>query len=143
MSSVITRSQVRRQLTAMACDYLDIGILRPDGRMLLRERWKTNARGAHIFVRPHGCHTLSLIDDLSAYAIAMMNESGFQPALIIETSPHSFQAWLNHGRTISDQFVSSQAAKELANRFGGDPSTADWRHLRRLAGFTNQKPKRP
>jgi hypothetical protein len=27
-------------------------------------------------------------------------------------------------------------------RFGGDPSSADWRHFGRLAGFTNQKPTR-
>jgi hypothetical protein len=39
MSSDITRSQVRRQLAAMACYRFDIGILRPDGRMLLRETW--------------------------------------------------------------------------------------------------------
>jgi hypothetical protein len=63
MSSAITRSQVRRQLAAMARGYLDIGILRPDGRMLLREAWtvrqieeaiqrlrRENARGAHVFV---------------------------------------------------------------------------------------------
>src|SRR5713101_3042574 len=106
MSSIITRSQVRRQLAAMACDYLDIGILRPDGRMLLREAWtarqieqamqplrRENARGAHIFVRPHGAHALSLIDDLGIEAIAQMTGGGFQPALVVETSPQNFQAW--------------------------------------------------
>ena len=155
MSSDITRSQVRRQLAAMACDYFDIGILRPDGRMLLREAWtvsqieeaiqrlrRENAHGAHIFVRPHGAHALSLVDDLCADAIAAMKRSGFEPALVVETSTHNFQAWLNHGRIIADHFVSTQAAKELARRFGGDPSSADWRHFGRLAGFTNQKPER-
>jgi hypothetical protein len=38
--------------------------------------------------------------------------------------------------------VSTLAAKELARRFGGDPSSADWRNFGRLAGFTNQKPER-
>src|ERR1700693_971462 len=98
MSGDITRSQVRRQLAAMACDYFDIGILRPDGRMLLREARtfrqveekiqrlrRENARGAHIFVRPHGTHQLSLIDDLSGDAIARMTGAGFQPALVVET----------------------------------------------------------
>jgi hypothetical protein len=33
-------------------------------------------------------------------------------------------------------------SKELATRFGGDLSSADWRHFGRLAGFTNQKPER-
>jgi RepB DNA-primase from phage plasmid len=41
-----------------------------------------------------------------------------------------------------DGTFSTQAAKELARRFGGDRSSADWRHFGRLAGFTNQKPKR-
>ena len=154
MSSVVTRSQVRRQLAAMACDYFDIGILRPDGRMLLREAWtvrqieeaiqrlrRENARGAHIFVRPHGVHALSLVDDLGVDAIARMTDAGFQPALVVETSPQNFQVWLNHGRTL-DRSMSSCAAKELAKRFGGDLSSADWRHFGRLAGFTNRKPER-
>jgi len=154
MSSDITRSQVRRQLAAMACDYFDIGILRPDGRMLLREAWtaskiqeaihrlrRENAHGAHIFVRPHGTHALSLVDDLSVDAIAQMTNAGFQPALVVETSPQNFQVWLNHGQTL-DRDVSTWTAKEVAKRFSGDPSSADWRHFGRLAGFTNQKPKR-
>ena len=109
MSGAITHSQVRRQLVAMAGEYFDIGILRPDGRMLLREAWtvgkieeaiqrlrRENARGAHIFVRPHGAHAFSLIDDLSVAAIARMTNAGFQPALVVETSPQNFQVWLNH-----------------------------------------------
>jgi hypothetical protein len=154
VSSDITRSQVTRQLEAMACDYFDIGILRPDGRMLLREAWtlrqieqaiqqlkRENARGAHIFVRPHGAHALSLIDDLNVAAIARMTTAGFQPALVVETSPQNFQLWLNHGRTL-DANISTWAAKELAKRFGGDLSSADWRHFGRVAGFTNRKPER-
>src|SRR5271163_427955 len=154
MSSDITRSQVRRQLAAMACDHFDVGILRTDGRMLLREAWTArqieqaiprlrheNARGAHIFVRPHGVHALSLVDDLGVDAIARMTDTGFEPAVIVETSPQNFQVWLNHGRTL-DRSMSSCAAKELAKRFCGDLSSADWRHFGRLAGFTNRKPER-
>jgi len=133
----------------------DIGVLRPSGWMLLREKWnaedidaaltwlrRENARGAHIFVRPHGAHALSLIDDLNAENIDRMMDHGFQPAVVIETSPGNFQVWLNHGQTISDRTFSTQAAKELARRFGGDSSSADWRHFGRLAGFTNRKPTR-
>ena len=96
--------------------------------------------GAHVFVRPHGLHRLSLIDDLSGDAIARMKKS-LSARLGVEASPSNFQAWLNHGR-ILDCETSSQAAKELARRFGGDPSSADWRHFGRLEGFTNQKPGR-
>src|SRR5262249_36091703 len=34
------------------------------------------------------------------------------------------------------------AGKLLAAAYGGDPASTDWRHLGRLAGFTNQKPAR-
>lgn len=138
----------------MACDYFDIGILRPDGPMLLREAWtvgqieetiqrlrRENARGAHIFVRPHGAHALSLVDDVGVDAIARMTAAGFQPALVVETSPQNFQIWLNHGQ-ILDRDMSTWAAKQLAKRFGGDLSSADWRHFGRLAGFTNRKTER-
>src|ERR1700719_3982335 len=120
MSSVITRSQVRRQLAAMASGIFDIGVLRPEGRMLLREAWtvrqieeaiqrlrRENARGAHIFVRPHGTHSLSLVDDLNAQAIGRMTDARFEPAVVIETSPGNFQAWLNHGRILFDRVFSS------------------------------------
>ena len=123
--------------------------------MLLRSRWSAaqidaavawlrqeNARGAQIFVRPHGSHALSLVDDLSADTIPRMTDAGFQPAAVVETSPCNFQVWLNHGRILFDRTFSTHAAKELARRFGGDPSSADWRHFGRLAGFTNQKPNR-
>jgi hypothetical protein len=126
-----------------------------DGQMLLRSGWSAdqidaalawlrheNAHGAHIFVRPHGTHALSLVDDLSAEAIQRMTHTGFEPAAVVETSPTNFQLWLNHGQILSDRTFSTQASKELARRFGGDPSSADWRHFGRLAGFTNQKTKR-
>ena len=155
MSASTTQSVVRNQLCAMGCELFEIGVLQMDGRMLLRSGWSTdqidaalawlrreNARGAQIFVRPHGTHALSLVDDLSAETIPRMTDVGFQPAAVIETSPGNFQVWLNHGRILFDRTFSTQAAKELARRFGGDPSSADWRHFGRLAGFTNQKLKR-
>ena len=154
MSASISRIAVRNQLAAMRCDSFDIGVLQQSGRMLLREGWsagqvesaikwlqRENARGAQIFVRPHGEHPLSLLDDLASSAIFELKQSGFGPAVIVETSRRNFQAWLNHGRVLNRE-LSTQAAKELVRRFGGDPSSADWRHFGRLAGFTNQKPTR-
>lgn len=139
----------------MGCELFEIGVLHQDALMLLRSGWsaeqieaalgwlrRENARGAHIFVRPHGAHSLSLIDDLNAESVDRMMDHGFQPAVVIETSPGNFQVWLNHGWILFDHSVSTHAARELARRFGGDLSSADWRHFGRLAGFTNQKPKR-
>ena len=114
MEASVTQIAVQRQLAAMGCDTYDIGILRSNQRMLLREgcragwiehalRWlkRENARGAHIFVRPHGEHCLTLIDDLDASAILELKHSGFSPAVVIETSVGNFQAWLKHGRVLS------------------------------------------
>ena len=120
--------------------------------MLLREGWgarqvlksllwlrRENLNRGHIYVRPSGLHGLSLVDDLKAAALARMKAEGFEPAVVVETSPGNFQAWLKHGQVL-DEATSTRAAKELAVRFGGDPGSADWRHFGRLAGFTNPKP---
>src|SRR5208282_2148317 len=60
---------------------------------------------------------------------------------VVETSPGNFQAWLKHGEVL-DEATSTRAAKLLAERYGGDLGSADWRHFGRLAGFTNPKPNR-
>jgi hypothetical protein len=153
-SAVIVEKLVRVQLRAMGCERFDVGIKRDAGEMILREgqgaveiektiKWlrHENAKGAHIYVRPAGAHSLSLLDDLSSEAIERMKAEGFEPAVVVETSPNNFQVWLNHGQAL-DAAMSTRAAQQLAERFGGDPSSADWRHFGRLAGFTNPKPER-
>ena len=153
-SAVIVERLVRVQLRAMGCERFELGIRRDAGEMILREgqgaieieeaiKWlrHENAKGAHIYVRPAGLHALSLIDDLSTEAIERMKAEGFEPAVVVETSPNNFQAWLNHGHVL-EAATSTRAAKALVERFGGDPSSADWRHFGRLAGFTNPKRER-
>src|SRR5262245_30644923 len=103
---------------------------------------RENARGAHIFVRPEWPHALSLIDDVGADALEEMGKTGFEPAVVVESSPDNFQVWLNQGRVLSDRFLSTLVARQLASRFGGDRGSCDWRHFGRLAGFTNQKKER-
>ncbi len=142
------------QLEAMGAAVFDIGVKRIDGTMLLREGWgakqvlksllwlrRENLNRGHIYVRPAGIHGLSLVDDLKADALAQMKAEGFEPAAVVETSPGNLQAWLKHGETL-DEAASTRAAKLLAERYGGDPGSADWRHFGRLAGFTNPKPNR-
>jgi hypothetical protein len=153
-SAVIVERLVRAQLRAMGCERFDLGIRRGTGEMILREgqgaieiegaiKWlrHENGKGAHIYIRPAATHSLSLIDDLTADAIDRMKAEGFEPAVVVETSPNNFQAWLNHGQVL-EATMSTRAAKHLVERLGGDPSSADWRHFGRLAGFTNPKPER-
>jgi hypothetical protein len=69
-----------------------------------------------------------------------MKQSGFHPALVIETSPGNFQAWVKHP-VVLPKDIGTAAARALAERFAGDTGAADWRHFGRLAGFTNRKQK--
>ena len=155
MDASITETVVRRQLLAMRSDRFEIGVLKTNGRMTLCEnqsidricksmRWlrRENARGAHVFIRPAWPHTLSFVDDLNANSIEQMRDLGFEPAVLVETSPDNFQVWLNHGRVLCDRLLSTLVARQLAIRFGGDRGSCDWRHFGRLAGFTNQKKER-
>jgi hypothetical protein len=153
-SRVVAARLALDQLEALGTERFDIGVKRTDGTMILREGWSTkqvlksllwlrreNLNRGHIYVRPSGAHGLSLVDDLNADAIARMKAEGFKPAAAVETSPGNFQAWLKHGQVL-DEEASTRAAKLLAERFGGDLGSADWRHFGRLAGFTNPKPNR-
>src|SRR5215471_12982720 len=152
MSASIRETVTRQQLSAMGSGLFEVGVLRRNyGIVLHRDQsvdqickcigWlrQENARGAHIFVRPEWPHALSLIDDVGADALEEMGKTGFEPAVVVETSPNNFQVWLNHGRVLSDRFLSTLVARELASRFGGDRGSCDWRHFGRLAGFTRRK----
>lgn len=153
-SRVVAARVAMHQLEALGAKLFDIGVKRTNGTMILREGWGTkqvlksllwlrreNLNRGHIYVRASGVHGLSLVDDLDAHAIARMKTVGFEPAVVVETSPRNFQAWLKHGQVL-DQAASTRMAKILAERFGGDTGSADWRHFGRLAGFTNPKPNR-
>jgi hypothetical protein len=120
MSASITETVIRQQLSAMGSGRFEVGVMCKNYRMVLRrdqsieqickyKGWlrRENARGAHIFIRPEWPHTLSLIDDLSGDTIQQMGKRGFEPAVAVETSPNNFQVWLNHGRVLSDQFLST------------------------------------
>jgi len=146
---------VERQIDATGCRMFEIGLFKPEaegnGPVMMPRVWDSetllrsvpwlrmqNRDGRNIFCRPKGEHHLSLVDDVSQAALTEMKRSGFEPALIVETSPNNFQAWLNHGRTLTPA-LSTAVAKALAKKFGGDSGAADWRHFGRLAGFTNRK----
>src|ERR1017187_6647348 len=75
-----------------------------------------NPTGRNIYIRPRGEHNLSLIDDLTAASIERMKAEGFHPALVVETSPGNFQAWLKHSRILSKE-LGTAAARALGQEF--------------------------
>jgi hypothetical protein len=144
---------VHRMLDALGAASYDIGILSDRGMFpghasltkeailaKLKFLKSQNARGAHIYVRPSGIHSLTILDDLAQEAIDRLSADGFEPCAVIETSPGNFQAWLKHHQAY-ETTVSTFIAQELARRYQADPSAADWRRFGRLPGFTNCKPK--
>src|SRR6266404_682478 len=155
MTTSKTAEAVAKQGRAMKASAFEVGLFDPTaahGAMLPRVwdldtllrsvSWLRlkNLEGRNIYIRPSGEHALSLIDDASEKAIKLMKSEGFAPAVVLETSPRNFQAWLCHGE-ILPKHLSTLAARLLASRFGGDLASADWRHYGRLAGFTNRKDK--
>ncbi len=150
-----TAEVVNRQIRSMCSEVFEIGLFRPESgkdasepEMFLRTWDKEslfrslpwlrfqNMNGRNIFIRPKGEHQLSLIDDLKNDGIRALKAAGFNPALVVQTSPGNFQVWLNHGVTLPKD-LSTLVAGALAEKFGGDTGAADWRHFGRLSGFTS------
>ena len=155
MTANLTLEAVKKQSCAMGAQFFDIALFDPNAAeaAMLPRVWDTgtllrsvpwlrlkNAEGRNIYIRPAGEHSLSLIDDASIQVIEHLKSEGFAPAVVLETSPGNFQAWLHHGQILPKP-LSTFAARLLALRFGGDLASADWRHYGRLAGFTNRKDK--
>jgi len=159
-----TLENARLQAMAMGAKFYEIGLFKPAcpaaefnsekaGQEMLTRIWDLdtivksirwlsyqNYQGRNIYIRPNGEHHLTLVDDLTWISVRQMKECGFQPAVIVQTSQKSLQAWLNHGRVLPKE-LSSAVAKRLAERFAGDVKAAAWRQYGRLAGFTNRKEK--
>src|ERR1700693_1484870 len=102
-----------RQVGSMGSELFEVGLYKPDTRptqsVMIPRVWDSgtisksvpwlrhqNREGRNIYIRPKGEHDLSMVDDLTADAISAMKQTGFNPAVIVETSPDNFQAWLKH-----------------------------------------------
>ncbi len=152
-----TSEPVEQQVAAMGSELFEVGLYNPDAgateSIMIPRVWNSetilksvawlrhqNRAGRNIYLRPKGEHDLSMVDDLTTDAISTMRQAGFSPAVVVETSPGNYQAWLKHSERLTKE-VSTAAARALAEKFGGDCGAADWRHFGRLAGFTNRKAK--
>lgn len=149
-----TKVAIERQLRAFRVDSFEVGIYNREKDIMLPRIWSRyeiikaipwlkvmNKKGHDIFIRPEGSQGLVFFDDLNYGVLERMSADGFEPALVIESSPMNFHGWVR----VSDKPISTELAtcvcKVLAARYNGDTDSADWRHYGRLAGFTNRKPK--
>jgi RepB DNA-primase from phage plasmid len=106
-----------------------------------------NSEGCDVYVPPYADdhnagYVLVDLDRAQPAAIPTMRAHGHDPCVVLQTSPGHLQAWVHLSCSALEPAVATAAGKLLAAAYGGDPAGTDWRHLGRLAGFTNQKPAR-
>lgn len=106
-----------------------------------------NLKGCDVYIQPYAGkqnagYILVDLDVARPSVIEDMCANGYDPCVVLQTSPHHLQAWIRLSVLSLEPAVATAAGKWLACTFGGDAASTDWRHLGRLAGFTNQKPAR-
>ena len=160
----LTLRAVRRQIAAMPHDLYLIRLIHnrtrrafPGERLwtaaqlghpaTLRFLRVRNREGCDVYLQPYAENRnpgfiLLDLDHRGPEVIETMRAQGLAPCVVLQTSPGNLQAWLHVSTTPLEPAVATSIGKQLAYRYGGDLASTDWRHLGRLAGFTNQKPER-
>lgn len=160
----LTAQAVRRQLAAMPCElYLVRLIHNATKRPFPGERLWTatqlanfatirflrvrNREGCDVYIHPYAQdqnagYILIDLDEADSAALSAMRANGHEPCVVLQTSPGHWQAWVHVSSTPLEPARATAVGRHLAYLYGGDRASTDWRHLGRLAGFTNQKPHR-
>jgi len=160
----LTWQAIRRQLAAMPHDlYLVRLIHHATRRAFPGERlWSTaqltsaatirflrlrNREGCDIYLHPYAearnaGYILLDLDVADPAVLETLRRDGLEPCVLLQTSPGHLQAWLHISPQPLQPALATAVAKRIAATYRGDPASADWRHLGRLAGFTNRKPER-
>src|SRR5580658_464275 len=161
---ILTAQAIRSQLAAMPHElYLIRLIHQPTHRPFPGERLWTaqqllhlatirflrarNREGCDIYVHPYSQdhnagYILVDLDRAEPTVLTAMSAQGHEPCVVLQTSPGHLQAWVHVSPTPLPPALASALGQQLARTYGGDLASTDWRHLGRLAGFSNQKPQR-
>jgi hypothetical protein len=161
-SESFTQQAIRRQLTAMPNKFYLIRLIHsverkpaPGQRLwtaqelagdrgvgLLRAN---NRLGFNVYLWPYAEHRNAGyifldLDHAHPHVLEDMRIHGHEPCVVVETSPGHLQAWVRISTTPLPPALATTVGRILAERYGGDRASIDWRHLGRLAGFSNLKP---
>jgi hypothetical protein len=103
-----------------------------------------NREGCDVYLQPYAedrnaGYILLDLDHTDPFMLQRMRVNGHQPCVVLQTSPGHLQAWIQVSAVALEPAIATAIARQLAHTYGGDWASADWRHLGRLAGFTNQK----
>lgn len=106
-----------------------------------------NCEGCDVYIHPYAGnqnpgYILVDLDRADPMVVELMRANGHDPCVVLQTSLGHLQAWVRLSISPLEPAVATAAGKYLARSYGGDLASTDWRHLGRLAGFTNQKPAR-
>jgi hypothetical protein len=106
-----------------------------------------NCEGCDVYIQPYAGdqnagYILVDLDRAEPTVLDHMRANGHDPCVVLQTSPGRLQAWVRLSASPLEPLVATAAGKHLARLYGGDLASTDWRHLGRLAGFTNRKPAR-
>jgi hypothetical protein len=161
---MVSLAALHRQLAAMPCRLYEVRLIHSVSRKpypgvrqwtllqlsnlatvrFLRIR---NREGYDVYFRPYaGDHNAGYIlldlDQPVPGILARLRAQGHDPCVVVETSPGRWQAWIRVSHEQLLPALATRVAKQLAETYAADRASADWRHLGRLAGFTNCKPRR-
>jgi len=160
----LTMQAIRRQLAAMPHDLYLVRLIHSQTRRAFpgERLWTAaqlshpstirflrvrNREGCDVYVHPYAeqrnaGYILVDLDHTDPAVVEAMRAAGHDPCVVLQTSPGNLQAWVQVSAAPIEAAVASQIGKQLAHVYSGDWASTDWRHLGRLAGFTNQKPPR-
>ena len=161
---LLSRQAIHRQLTAMPCERYLIRLIHhlsrkplPGSRLwsasqlgqesIVRFLRARNRDGYDVYFQPYAVgnnagYVLLDLDQAEPGVLEAMRTQGHQPCVVVETSPGHLQAWVHVSTPALPPTVATAVGRQLARLYRGDPASSDWRHVGRLAGFTNQKPQR-
>ena len=160
----VTRNAVSKQLAAIPSELYLVRLIHAQSRCAfpgerlwsagqltsaptLRFLRARNREGCDIYFYPYAeeqnaGYILVDLDTAQPKVWETMLAHGHAPCVVVQTSPGHIQAWVCLSTSPLEPAVATAAGRWLAHAYGGDPASTDWRHLGRLAGFTNQKPTR-
>jgi len=160
----LTRQAIRRQLAAMPHSIYLIRLIHSATRRAFpgEQLWTAaqltsaatirflrlrNREGCDVYIHPYAAdrnagYILLDLDAPHPTVLETMRRQGLEPCVVVQTSPGHLQAWLHLSQCPLESALATAIARQVARTYGADLASADWRHLGRLAGFTNQKPAR-
>jgi len=155
---------LRRQIASLPCGHYEVRLIHAERHTAYPglRRWNAaqlldpttvrflrlrNGQGYDVYFRPdagphHAGYILLDLDHPCPGFLAHLRTQQHAPSVLVQTSPGHCQAWIRVSPQPLPPGLATAIAKRLALLYGADLASTDWRHLGRLAGFTNRKPQR-